>query len=88
MKRDETLNFIQKILDMMVKTKFPEIEEIVVKDNDYMYNIHILVEGTDQEQEEEIEDSVAASLNYLGFKVAYGIKYHVEYWNPDDEINF
>ena len=88
MKQVDTLNFIKKILDMMVKPKFPEIEEIVVKDNHYMYTIHILVEGTDQEQEEEIEDSVATALNYLGFKVAYGIKYHVEYWNPDDELNF
>ena len=78
MTRQELVRTLQKLLDAFVKPKFPEIWEIKVSENWLKFEIDILVEGTDQEQEEEIADEVQNIMLYTGERFVYGISFHVE----------
>lgn len=78
---EEQLKMIDKLLNTFVKDKFPEIYDFKLEDKGYFLEIHILVDGTDEEQEIEIEDAVYNILKYMGTKIDYGITFHVEHWN-------
>jgi hypothetical protein len=85
MTRQELVRTLQKLLDTFVKPKFPEIWEIKVSENWLKFEIDILVEGTDQEQEEEIEDEVQNIILYTGERFVYGITFHVEDYRKEEE---
>ena len=86
MNREVQMTIIYKLLNKFVKPEFPEIYDIKIEDKEYFLEIHILVDGTDEEQEMEIEDAVQNILMYLGTKIDYGITFHVEYWGWEEEI--
>ena len=75
---------IRKLLETFVLPKFPEIYEIKLEDKPFLIDIHILVDGTDEEQEMEIEQAVEDIIKYVGTKINYGITYHVEQWDMDN----
>lgn len=78
---EEQMKMIQKLLNTFVKPEFPEIYEIKIEDMGYFLEIHILVDGTDEEQELEIEETVQNILQYIGEKIDYGITFHIEDWD-------
>ena len=79
------MKMIKKLLKMFLKPKFPEIYDIELEDKGYFLEIHILVDGTDEEQEFEIEDEVQNILKYTGSKIDYGITFHIEIWDWEKE---
>ena len=83
MKIEEQMKMIDKLLNSFVKPEFPEIYEIKIEDKGYFLEIHILVDGTDEEQEMEIEEAVQNILRYSGEKIDYGITFHVEFWEEE-----
>ena len=56
-----------------------------LEDKGYFLDIHILVDGTDEEQEMEIEDEVQNILKYTGSEIDYGITFHIEIWDWERE---
>ena len=82
---EEQMKMINKLLNMFLKPKFPEIYDIELEDKGYFLDIHILVDGTDEEQEFEIEDEVQNILKYTGSKIDYGITFHIEIWDWERE---
>ena len=82
---EEQMKMIDKLLNMFVKPDFPEIYEFKIEDKGYFLEIHILVDGTDEEQEMEIEEAVQNVLKYTGEDINYGINFHVEYWDWEEE---
>jgi ribosomal silencing factor RsfS len=78
---EEQMKMIKKLLNTFLKSKFPEIYDIELEDKGYFLEIHILVDGTDEEQEMEIEEAVENALKYTGTKIKYGITFHVEIWD-------
>lgn len=82
---EEQMKMIKKLLKMFLKPKFPEIYDIELEDKGYFLDIHILVDGTDEEQEFEIEDEVQNILKYTGSKIDYGITFHIEIWDWERE---
>jgi hypothetical protein len=82
---EEQMRMIKKLLNMFLKSKFPEIYDIELEDKGYFLEIHILVDGTDEEQEMEIEDEVHNILKYTGEDIDYGITFHVEYWDWEED---
>jgi len=82
---EEQMKMIKKLLKMFLKPKFPEIYDIELEDMGYFLEIHILVDGTDEEQEIEIEEAVQNALKYTGEDIDYGIKFHVEIWDWEKE---
>lgn len=86
MKIEQQIKMIYKLLNLFVKPEFPEIYEIKIEDMGYFLEINILVDGTDEEQEMEIEEAVQNVLSYTGTKIDYGISFHVEHWDWEQEI--
>jgi hypothetical protein len=82
---EEQMRMIKKLLDMFLKSKFPEVYDIKLEDKGYFLEIHILVDGTDEEQEYEIEEAVQNALKYIGDDINYGISFHVENWGWEKE---
>jgi len=85
MTAEEQMRMIKKLLNMFLKPKFPEIYDIELEDKGYFLDIHILVDGTDEEQEMEIEDEVQNILKYTGSEIDYGITFHIEIWDWENE---
>ena len=84
---EEQMRMIKKLLDMFLKSKFPEVYDIKLEDKGYFLEIHILVDGTDEEQEIEIEEEVQNILRYTGEDINYGITFHVEIWDWENDKN-
>jgi len=82
---EEQMRMIKKLLDMFLKSKFPEVYDIKLEDKGYFLEIHILVDGTDEEQEIEIEEEVQNILRYTGEDISYGITFHVEIWDWEED---
>jgi hypothetical protein len=82
---EEQMKMIYKLLNSFVKPEFPEIYEIKIEDMVYFVGIDILVDGTDEEQEMEIEMAVLNILQYTGEKIPFGITFHVENWDWNKE---
>ena len=82
---EEQMKMIKKLLKMFLKPKFPEIYDIELEDKGYYLDIHILVDGTDEEQEIEIEEEVQNLLHYMGDDIDYGITFHIEIWDWEKE---
>lgn len=82
---EEQMKMIYKLLNSFVKPEFPEIYKIKIEDMGYFLEIHILVDGTDEEQEIEIEEAVQNILAYTGTKINYGITFHVEQWDWEED---
>lgn len=80
MEREQEMKMVNKLLNTLLKPEFPEIYEIKLEDKGYFLDINILVDGTDEEQEMEIEEAVQNILKYTGSDINYGITFHVEYW--------
>jgi hypothetical protein len=82
---EEQMRMIKKLLDMFLKPKFPEVYDVKLEDKGYFLEIHILVDGTDEEQEMEIEEEVQNILRYTGEDISYGITFHVEIWDWEED---
>jgi len=82
---EKQMKLINRVLNLFVKPDFPEIYDFKVEDKGYYLEIHILVDGTDEEQEMEIEESVQNAIGYVGKDINYGINFHVEYWDLGEE---
>jgi putative lipoic acid-binding regulatory protein len=82
---EQQMKLVNKVLNMLIKDEFPEIYEIKLEDKGYYLDIHILVDGTDEEQEYEIEEAVQNALKYIGDDINYGISFHVENWGWEKE---
>jgi len=82
MNKRDVITMISKLLNKFVKPKFPEIFEIKVKYIDILefFQIDVLVDGTDQEQENEITDIIENILKYTGENIRFQISFHIEYW--------
>jgi hypothetical protein len=85
MEREQQIKMVNKLLDMLVKPNFPEIYEIKLEDRGYFLDINVLVDGTDEEQEHEIAESIENALEYTGERINYGINFHVEFWSWEEE---
>ena len=82
---EKQMKLIDRVLNMFVKPEFPEIYDFKVEDMGYFLEIHILVDGTDEEQEIEIEEAVQNAIRYIGKDIDYGINFHVEIWDFPEE---
>lgn len=85
MEREQQMKMVTKLLDMLVKPNFPEIYEFKLVDKGYFLDINVLVDGTDEEQEHEIAEAIENALEYTGEKINYGISFHVEIWDWEEE---
>ena len=70
----------KKILTNFLPGKFPEIEKVEVKNvsesyifKDGLFDVTIYVDGTEQEQEDDIEDYISKILDYAGEVFNYRI---------------
>jgi hypothetical protein len=73
MTMEQKYKMFNKLLSIMLPEKFYEVEKVEVKDvsenyafNDGLFDVTIYVDGTEQEQEEEIEDYIKEILDYTG----------------------
>lgn len=77
---EQKYKMFKKLLSTMLPEKFYEVELVGVKDvsdnysfNDGLFDVTIYVDGTEQEQEEEIEDYIKEILDYTGEVFNYRI---------------
>jgi hypothetical protein len=83
---EKQMKLIDRVLNMFVKPEFPEIYDFKLENMGYFLEIHIWVDGTDEEQEMEIEEAVQNTIRYIGNDIDYGINFHVEHWDWEEEI--
>ena len=73
MDSDKIKNSVEKYIDAIIVPKFPDIMEFSVENKSYDYSdyslikITFLMDGTEQEVEEEIEESILDMFTMFSF---------------------
>jgi hypothetical protein len=73
MDSEKIINSVRKYIDAIIVPKFPDISEFSVEEKSYPHSdyflIHItfLMDGTEQEVEEEIEESILDMFKMFSF---------------------
>ena len=79
---EQKYKMFSKLLKTILPKKFPEIESVEVENlteyyffKDGLFNVLIYVDGTEQEQEDEIKEYINELLDHTGEKFNLMIKY-------------
>jgi len=79
---EQKYKMFKKLLSTLLPKKFPEVESVEVEDvsekyslKDGLFDVLIYVDGTEQEQEDEIKEYINELLDHTGEKFNLMIKY-------------
>lgn len=82
MTNEQKYKMFSKLLKTLLPQKFPEIDSVEVKDmsEEYflrngLFDVLIYVDGTEQEQEDEIKEYIDELLDHTGEKFNLRIEY-------------
>jgi hypothetical protein len=82
MTNEQKYKMFKKLLSTLLPKKFPEVDSVEVEDvseqyslKDGLFDVLIYVDGTEQEQEDEIKEYINELLDHTGEKYNLMIKY-------------
>lgn len=82
MTTEQKYKMFKKLLSTLLPKRFPEVESVEVEDvseqyslKDGLFDVLIYVDGTEQEQEDEIKEYINELLDHTGEKFNLMIKY-------------
>jgi uncharacterized LabA/DUF88 family protein len=82
MTNEQKYKMFKKLLSTLLPKKFPEVDSVEVEDvseqyslKDGLFDVLIYVDGTEQEQEDEIKEYINELLDHTGEKFNLRIEY-------------
>ena len=79
---EQKYKMFKKLLSTLLPKRFPEVDSVEVEDvseqyslKDGLFDVLIYVDGTEQEQEDEIREYINELLDHTGEKYNLRIKY-------------
>lgn len=82
MTQEQLLSMFNKLLNLFVKPKFPEIEKIIVSEGkdifEGWFEITVILDGTEESQELIIDNEIENILKYTGIPVRYNLNFEVQ----------